>query len=149
MATIPADWIAPDWPAPDSVRAFITTRHGGVSEGCWGAGRHGGMNLGLGSGDLAGRVERNRALLNAYLPAPPRWLDLKHGAEVVAAEAIGSKPAAADAATAITPGVACIHQRIQDANPNSSDSVAGVDATPAPGALAPAAWFSARFSIVI
>jgi YfiH family protein len=107
MATIPADWIVPDWPAPDSVRAFITTRHGGVSEGPWGAGRHGGMNLGLGSGDQARRVERNRALLNAYLPAPPRWLDLEHGAEVVAAEAIGSKPAAADAATAITAGVVC------------------------------------------
>ena len=107
MATIPADWIVPEWPAPDRVRAFITTRSGGVSEGAWGAGRQGGMNLGLGSGDQAERVERNRALLNAYLPAPPRWLDLQHGAEVVAAETVGSQPAAADAATAITPGVVC------------------------------------------
>jgi YfiH family protein len=65
------------------------------------------MNLGLGSGDQSDRVERNRALLNACLPAPPRWLDLQHGAEVVAAETIGSQPAAADAATAITPGVVC------------------------------------------
>jgi polyphenol oxidase len=107
LATIPADWIVPDWPAPQAVRALVTTRSGGVSEGAWGSGREGGMNLGLGSGDQAERVERNRALLNTYLPAPPRWLDLQHGAEVVSAETIGSKPAVADAATAITPGVVC------------------------------------------
>ena len=25
------DWITPEWPAPANVRAFITTRSGGVS----------------------------------------------------------------------------------------------------------------------
>jgi len=104
---IPADWIVPDWPAPDVVRAFITTRAGGASEGAWGAGLHGGMNLGLGCGDRAERVERNRAHMNAYLPSPPRWLALQHGAEVVAAEEVGSEAPAADASTAITPGVVC------------------------------------------
>ena len=107
LAAIPPDWIVPDWPAPAGVRAFVTTRSGGVSEGPWGAGQQGGMNLGLGGGDQAERVERNRALLNAYLPAPPRWLALQHGAEVVAAETVGSRPAVADASTAITPGVVC------------------------------------------
>jgi hypothetical protein len=85
VSVIPADWIVPDWPAPDAVRAFITTRSGTVSE----------------------RVERNRAWLNAYLPSQPRWLALQHGIEVVAAEAVGSEAPAADAATAITPGVVC------------------------------------------
>jgi polyphenol oxidase len=104
---IPADWIVPDWPAPAVVRAFITTRGGGASEGAWGAGLEGGMNLGLGCGDRPERVERNRAHMNAYLPSPPRWLALQHGAEVVAAEHIGSEAPAADASTSITPGVVC------------------------------------------
>ncbi|HEX4583778.1 MAG TPA: peptidoglycan editing factor PgeF [Burkholderiaceae bacterium] len=107
MAHIPSDWIVPDWPAAAAVRAFVTTRAGGVSQGAWGAGANGGMNLGLGSGDQPHSVLRNRDLLNAYLPAPPRWLALQHGAEVVAAEAVGATPAAADASSAITPGVVC------------------------------------------
>jgi YfiH family protein len=106
-ATIPADWIVPDWPAPQVVRAFFTTRAGGISQGPWGAGAQGGMNLGLGSGDAPERVQRNRALLNAYLPAPPRWLALQHGSQVVAAEEVGTVPVAADASTAVEPGVVC------------------------------------------
>jgi YfiH family protein len=107
MMALPDDWIVPDWPAANTVHAFVTTRRGGVSEGPFGAGEQGGMNVGLGSGDQAARVERNRALLNTYLPAPPRWLALEHGVEVVAAEAVGSEPPTADASTAITPGVVC------------------------------------------
>ena len=106
-APMPADWIVPEWPAPDAVRAFVTTRAGGVSQGPWGAAGQGGMNLGLASGEALERVERNRALLNTYLPAPPRWLSLQHGAQVVRAEEIGSAPLAADAATCCTPGVVC------------------------------------------
>jgi polyphenol oxidase len=107
MKLLPADWIVPDWTAPDVVRGFVTTRLGGVSEGAWGAGRVGGLNVGLGSGDRADRVEGNRELLNDYLPSPPRWLSLRHGAQVVAAEAVGSEAPAADASTAITPDVVC------------------------------------------
>ena len=33
----PAGWIVPDWPAPARVRAFVTTREGGVSEGEYGS----------------------------------------------------------------------------------------------------------------
>jgi YfiH family protein len=106
-AAIPVEWIVPDWPAPHSVRAFVTTRAGGVSEGPWGAGAQGGLNLGLGTGDAQERVARNRALLNAYLPAQPRWLALQHGGEVVSAETVGSDPALADASTATLHGVVC------------------------------------------
>jgi YfiH family protein len=107
LAAIPPDWIVPDWPAPDVVRAFVTTKTGGVSEGPWGAGPQGGMNLGLATGDQPQRVEHNRALLGAYLPARPRWLALQHGADVVDAEQVGSAPVAGDASTATTPGVVC------------------------------------------
>jgi hypothetical protein len=107
-AAIPPDWIVPDWPAPAVVRALVTTKMGGVSEGPWGAGpQGGGMNLGHATGDQPERVEHNRALLDACLPARPRWLALQHGAEVVAAEAVGVAPVAADASTAATPGVVC------------------------------------------
>ncbi len=106
-ADVHADWIVPEWPVRDRVGAFVTTRRGGVSEGAWGAGPDGGMNLGLTTGDHQERVERNRALLNRYLPASPRWLSLQHGSRVVRAEAIGPEPAAADAAVATTPGVVC------------------------------------------
>lgn len=104
---LPPDWIVPDWPAPQPVRAFITTRVGGVSRGPWGAGEKGGMNIGMSSGEEPAHVERNRELLNRFLPAPPRWLELCHGADVVAAESVGSQPVRADASTAITLGVVC------------------------------------------
>jgi len=38
--TLPVEWIVPDWPAPGRVRAFVTTRAGGVS-----AGDYASMNL--------------------------------------------------------------------------------------------------------
>jgi YfiH family protein len=104
---LPPEWIVPDWPVPEPVRAFITTRSGGVSRGPWGAGEQAGMNVGMGSGEEPERVARNRELLNRFLPAPPRWLALCHGGDVVAAESVGSRPVRADASTAITPGVVC------------------------------------------
>ena len=107
MGGIPSEWIVPDWPAPQVVRAFVTTRHGGVSEGAWGAGAQGGMNLGLGTGDDAARVARNRELLQTFVPAPPRWLSLQHGSQVVQAESVGPSPASADASTAVAHHVVC------------------------------------------
>src|SRR6267154_4008585 len=103
----PTDWIVPDWPLPDSVRALVTTRAGGVSEGSWGAGARRGLNLGVGTGDRAAAVASNRALLEAYLPGPPRWLSLQHGSAVAQAESVGTTPPAADASTAVAPRVVC------------------------------------------
>ena len=73
-----ADWITPDWPAPRNVRAFVTTRAGGVSEG-----EYASMNLGMNSGDDVERVERNRAIVRAELPADPQFLAQVHGADVL------------------------------------------------------------------
>ena len=102
-----ADWIVPDWPLHGPVRSLVTTRAGGVSDGPWGGGAGGGMNVAFGSGDVPERVELNRQRLNALLPQPPRWLCLQHGSGVVEAESVGREPVFADAATACRAGVVC------------------------------------------
>jgi YfiH family protein len=101
-------WIVPSWPAPKHVRAFVTTRDGGVSEGPWAGAEGGGMNLGLGSGDDREKVLANRALLRDHLPSEPAWLRQVHGKHVVAAAQVESPHAIeADASYATTPGQVC------------------------------------------
>lgn len=78
-----AAWLDADWPAPRSVRAFATLRHGlGVSVAPFDS-----FNLGNGKapdGDQPAAVARNRALLleHAQLPSAPRWLQQVHGVAV-------------------------------------------------------------------
>ena len=72
------DWIQADWPAPPNVRAFSTTRSGGVSRGPWSS-----LNLGLHCGDDPSLVEQNRASLSEALPSSPHWLHQVHGPTVV------------------------------------------------------------------
>jgi YfiH family protein len=95
------DWIVPEWPAPPTVFALVTTRSGGVSEGPYAS-----LNLGFGSGDDAAAVEENRRRLREILPQEPRWLKQVHGAHVVEAEAAHGRPEA-DAAVATTAGAVC------------------------------------------
>jgi YfiH family protein len=78
-----ADWIVPDWPAPACVKAFITTRAGGVS-----AGPYSSLNVGFSTGDDANAVEENRHRLRTFLPAEPRWLRQVHGTRVVDADTL-------------------------------------------------------------
>lgn len=99
-------WIVPAWPAPPSVRALITTRAGGVSQGPFGDGDLGGMNVGLASGDAIGNVNANRELLRRVLPAAPRWLHQVHGARVVRIDA-EPVPGPADAAVSLNFGYVC------------------------------------------
>ena len=94
-------WIEPDWPAPTSVRALITTRAGGVSRGAYA-----GLNLGMGSGDDAEAVTRNRASLRQWLPAEPLWLRQVHVTTVADADAMKGSPEA-DAAVARRAGAVC------------------------------------------
>ena len=105
------EWIAPDWPAPARVRAFVTTRAGGVSRAPYDS-----FNLGARCGDDAAAVLANRATLRNYLPAEPVWLRQVHGAQTIDAEtlAIGAgtprQPAhepAADASFTRSPGIVC------------------------------------------
>lgn len=95
------DWITPDWPAPAQVKAFITTRSGGVSEG-----PHASFNLGLRADDDPRAVEQNRALLQQYLPQPPKWLRQVHGTRVVNADSLTDSPEA-DASVACRPNSVC------------------------------------------
>lgn len=99
------DWIAPDWPAPPGVRAFITTRAGGVSAPPFES-----LNVGLSTGDDPQAVLENRRRLSALLPREPAWLKQIHGASVVNAEHVAGTPLEADASVATTAGVVCAIQ---------------------------------------
>jgi YfiH family protein len=93
-------WLVPDWPAPARVRAFVTTRAGGVSRG-----EYFSMNLGNRSGDEPADVERNRLIVRAHLPAQPRWMAQVHGADVADLDRLGDDDVpTADAATTGLPG---------------------------------------------
>lgn len=75
-----SDVIIPDWPAPASVKALTTTRHGpGFSALPFHQ-----FNLGSRCGDDPSHVRQNRAALKtAYgLPSEPLWLHQVHGVEV-------------------------------------------------------------------
>ena len=96
------DWIQPDWPAPSNVRAFVTTRHGGVSSGPYAS-----MNLGTHVGDSPAAVAQNRWLLRSCLPAEPLWLEQVHGTEVASADAIAEAAPRADASIATRPSSVC------------------------------------------
>lgn len=92
--------ILPDWPAPARVRACVTTRLGGVS-----APPYDSFNPASHVGDDAQAVAANRALLQALLPAAPRWLDQVHGCDVLDADR--QPGGVADAAVACLPGRVC------------------------------------------
>ncbi|NIP18843.1 MAG: peptidoglycan editing factor PgeF [Xanthomonadales bacterium] len=94
--------IQPDWPAPGAVRAFTTTRRGGVSQGVWHS-----LNLGAHCGDDAGAVRRNRQQLRSLLPAEPLWLDQVHGSQVVEHAGGQDRQPTADGAVARQPGQVC------------------------------------------
>ncbi|MHB1942077.1 MAG: peptidoglycan editing factor PgeF [Acidiferrobacteraceae bacterium] len=78
-----AEWIAADWPAPASVRAGTTTRHGGTSTGAFSS-----LNLAMHVGDRIGDVSENRARTRSLLtlPSEPLWLNQVHGTRVARAE---------------------------------------------------------------
>lgn len=99
-------FLTPDWSAPAAVRAWSTTRLGGVSTGAWAS-----LNLSLDVKDDAGAVARNRALVHAALdlPSEPRWLKQVHGARVVewSSDANVAVRPEADASTTMQSGVVC------------------------------------------
>lgn len=73
-------FIRPQWPAPKHVKAIVTTRIGGVSQG-----RFSGFNLSAHVGDEIQAVADNHAQLRkaASLPSDPIWLNQHHGTNVV------------------------------------------------------------------
>ena len=104
-------WLDADWPAPRSVRAFTTVRHGlGESAAPFDSFNLGNRNAA--DGDDLEVVARNRALLveHARLPSPPHWLRQVHGVAVCRFDQRaddllgGDAEPEADAAVTSTPG---------------------------------------------
>ena len=93
-------WIVPDWTAPMNVRAFATTRQGGVSKGEYAT-----LNLGANSGDDPAHVARNRLIVAAHLPSMPRWVAQVHGVAVADLDRLAeAEIPRADGAVAGSPG---------------------------------------------
>ena len=94
------NWLTPDWPAPASVRACVTTREGGVSEAPFDS-----LNLGDHVDDRPEAVAENRRRLTEHFSIQPAWLQQVHGIAVVHADP--GVVATADASWTATPGIAC------------------------------------------
>lgn len=96
--------ISPRWPAPERVRAFSTTRQGGVSED-----GYLGLNLGARCGDTPARVDENRRRLrhNAALPSEPVWLTQVHGNKVITLDCPPDQAPEADGAVTGSPNLVC------------------------------------------
>lgn len=96
-------YLKPDWPAPANVRAFVTLRGNGHSEGAYSA-----FNLADHVGDNPEAVAANRAQLQEELnlPSPPQWLEQIHSDRAVEAKSDG-KVLTADASFTREKGVVC------------------------------------------
>ncbi len=94
------NWLTPDWPAPASVKACVTTREGGVSEAPFDS-----LNLGDHVDDRPEAVAENRRRLTEHFSIKPAWLQQVHG--ITVAHADPGIVATADASWTETPGIAC------------------------------------------
>jgi YfiH family protein len=94
------NWLTPDWPAPASVKACVTTREGGVSEAPFDS-----LNLGDHVDDRPEAVAENRRRLIEHFSIQPAWLQQVHG--IAVAHADPGIVATADASWTTTPGIAC------------------------------------------
>ncbi|WP_251979150.1 peptidoglycan editing factor PgeF [Salinicola avicenniae] len=99
--------LLPDWPAPSTVGAFVTTRETGPSEGDFAA-----FNPAAHVGDDPASVARCREMLTAEVgdDRPLFWLDQVHGARVMQQyqEVYRTQPPQADATVAFDRRHACV-----------------------------------------
>ncbi len=74
------NYLVPDWPAPAAVKAFSTTRVGGMSRGTYQE-----FNLASHVGDCSKAVKKNRDLLlkQLNLPSEPFWLSQIHSTQIL------------------------------------------------------------------
>lgn len=90
--------ILPDWPAPSTIRAAVTLRTGGVSQGPYAS-----WNLAAHVGDDPCAVACNRQILKQRLalPSEPVWLAQVHGNRIIqAGQRASSQPCSPDTPTA-------------------------------------------------
>ena len=97
-----ADWLIPHWPAPDNVRAVLTTRSGGFSNAPWD-----GLNFGDHVGDVPEHVQANRAALQKDIASRPVFLKQVHGTAVKHLSMTSADGMLADACISTERGVAC------------------------------------------
>ena len=107
MSTVMQDLIFPDWPAPATVKACVTTREGGVSAAPFES-----FNLGDHVGDSPAAVAENRRRLTEAFGIQPAWLKQVHG--ITVAHADPAVIAEADASWTSTPGIACTVMRSEE-----------------------------------
>jgi YfiH family protein len=97
--------LVPDWPAPKSVKALVTTRLGGVSTGGFAS-----LNLGLHVKDTFECVVQNRQILAKHIglnESQFAWLDQVHGQKIVTAAA-GGQIVSADGCDTSENKLACV-----------------------------------------
>ncbi|RTZ15091.1 peptidoglycan editing factor PgeF [Vibrio aquaticus] len=96
--------IIPNWPARSRVKAFASTRCGGVSQNVYQ-----GLNLGTHVGDDVQIVQRNRLLLQEYadMPEAPIWLNQTHSNTVLEVNTSTVDVLDADGTFTQKPGVVC------------------------------------------
>ncbi|MGB2079535.1 MAG: peptidoglycan editing factor PgeF [Vibrio sp.] len=101
---IRANSVTPNWPAPANIKAFSTTRHGGLSNGVYQ-----GLNLGMHVDDDAQTVVKNRQLIEQALamPSSPIWLSQVHSDKVLSFDNPTDDVFTADASFTQTSGVVC------------------------------------------
>ena len=81
--------IYPYWPAPSNIRAFTSTRSGGVSLAPFDS-----LNLGSRTGDELNNIVENRSRLikSEKIPSEPYWLNQTHSTTVLDISEIQLKP---------------------------------------------------------
>lgn len=101
-----ADCIYPDWPVPETVKAFTSTRKNGFSSASYAS-----LNLAQHVEDDRSMVERNRDRLIEHfdLPSQPIWLQQTHSNTVITADDCihSTTPPEADASWTSNPEVVC------------------------------------------
>lgn len=98
-------YIQPNWPAPQKIRAFSTTRIGGCSKTPYNS-----LNLGYKSGDDSTAVTQNRLILQQELQFPETvaWLNQVSGNNIIDATTAVLNPApTADASFAAKSNIVC------------------------------------------
>ncbi|WP_070972227.1 peptidoglycan editing factor PgeF [Vibrio sonorensis] len=96
--------IVPNWPAPNRVKAFASTRVEGFSTGVYA-----GLNLGKHVGDDEQTVQQNREWLcqKSGMPSQPVWLNQTHSTHVASVRKSTALVLDADGAFTETQGVVC------------------------------------------
>ncbi|MDR1057433.1 MAG: peptidoglycan editing factor PgeF [Coxiellaceae bacterium] len=100
------NYIQPTWPAPKNVKAYTTTRLGGISKSPYAS-----FNFSLFTGDNLQDVLANRKKLSQdlNLPQEPFWLKQEHTNITVQVEKnISPIPVVADAAFTVMTGPVCV-----------------------------------------